>query len=71
MSEKITTVRADEPVNSRTDWARIDAMTDDEIVYDDDTGAPLTQPNIDDIVENGFESHGLSDFQDKMRKASM
>lgn len=70
MSEKITTAGADDPLSSQTDWARVDAMTDAEIVYDEDTGPPLTKSDIEDIVENGFKSHGLKDFQEKMRKAS-
>ena len=54
---------------SQTDWARVDAMTDDEIVYDEDTGPPFTGDEIRQGIENGFVSKGIEDFKRKMKDA--
>lgn len=54
---------------SQTDWARVDAMTDDEIVYDEDTGPPFTGDEIRQGIKNGFVSHGLEDFKPKAKDA--
>lgn len=55
---------------SRTDWKRVDAMTDDEIVYDEDTGPPLTEADIAEGMARGFVAHGLEDFKRKMARAA-
>lgn len=45
-------------------------MTDADIVYDADTGAPLSEGDVADLMENGVQSSGLSDFHAKMKKAA-
>jgi len=51
---------------SKTDWKRVEAMTDAEIVYDEDTGQPTTSEFIKDA--EGFVTHGLSDFKKKVKE---
>lgn len=45
-------------------------MTDDEIVYDEDTGPPLTEADIAEGMARGFVAHGLEDFKRKMARAA-
>lgn len=54
---------------SKTDLARLAAMSDAQIVYDDDTGAPLTAQEVEGIVGEGVAAEGLADFRAKMKRA--
>lgn len=51
--------------NSKTDFARLDAMKDEDIVYDDDTGAPWTTEELHQASAQSFAAHGLIDFKRK------
>lgn len=52
--------------NTKTDLAKLDALTDEDIVYDEDTGAPFTDAEVDKT--KGFTSNGMEDFRKKMRE---
>ena len=54
---------------SRTDWKRVDAMTDGEIVCDEDTGPPLSEAEISEEVARGIVSLGIEDFKRKAKDA--
>jgi hypothetical protein len=53
---------------SKSDLARVDAMADAEIIYDEDTGPPLSDTEVAEIVSDGTAARGLADFKRKMKK---
>lgn len=52
---------------SKTDWKRVEAMTDADIVYDEDTGRPFDTDYLNGA--DGFVAGGLDDFQKKLKLA--
>ena len=53
--------------NTKTDLVRLDAMKDADIVYDEDTGAPFTDAELDQAVKDGFTANGMEDLRSKMK----
>lgn len=51
---------------TRSDLARLDAMRDEDIVYDEDTGLPLTAADLDKAQGKGFIASSDDEFRRKM-----
>ena len=56
---------------SKTDWARFDALRDEDIVYDADTGATFTGEELEEALRQpaSFIAIGAEDFWLKLKAA--
>lgn len=58
---------------SKTDFAKLDAMRDDDIVYDENTGSPWTEEELEQAMRQptSFVANGLEDFWRKKKAATL